>query len=240
MAIKWHELKEDLVKHKIYREMQGVITPQNYGNGEGQWSLSDLIHSSDNRKTIAYWILDGVNSKGERGPGIRPLNIEFRFKVLSRQACCRDRNGNAIWFKEESKLESGSPDDIVAEVNDKPLPGDVVEVKGEAEEFDENGKEIDSRVLRRWAYQGRRPEIYHEFIVDDDGCISVPYPYALTMLTKHGKKITYPRFRKRARNDKTQRQITNWFFEEVFPKPILDNPEPHYNGGGGNRKKKYK
>lgn len=208
MTINWQSLPGAVKRQDLYRDLKEILTPERYANGE--WTLTEIIKTPDLRAQRALEILDGLDIKGKRSPGVIQPRVDFRFKVLSRQACCRDKNGTKIWFKNASLENSDTDGDIVAKPDDLPKPGDVVEWKGNAKQYDEQGNEIDATVTRRWAYLGVRPEEYIDFVVDRDGCISVPYPWAYSMLVKYGRKISKPKFRR-----KSARQITNWFFEEV-------------------------
>lgn len=206
--IDWSKLPGAKKKKQLYDELRKILTPEKYQTGE--WSLTELAISSDARSRIALQILDGLDLNGKRSPGIMAPNIFFRFNVLSRQACCKDKAGRKIWFKSASLENSDTDNDIVAKQDELPKRGDIVEWKGNKKDYDEFGGEIDAKVMSRWTFQGIRPEEYYEYEVDKDGCIFVPYPWAYSMLLKYGKRISKPKFRK-----KTNRQIVNWFFEEV-------------------------
>ncbi|MCP4640595.1 MAG: hypothetical protein GY851_09190 [bacterium] len=201
------------------------IKPQLLPADYGKWSLTDIMLDANERRHMAYFIFDGLDASGTKQPG-REFNnpdgttFTFRFEVLTRQACCRDKNGVRFWDRAQGREVWGDEKkDLLPEVGDMPKPGDVVEWKAQRKAVDEQGNEVDARTLKRWAINGERPEDYVEFIVDKDGCINVPYPFALAMLTRKGQKISQPRFRKIDKADKTRRKLTNWWFREAPPTP---------------------
>lgn len=229
--IDWNSIDQTTVQ-RAYYSMAEIIKPDNYGTGDKQWTLTELVQTEDARRYHAYKILDGVDAKCVRHYGMEPLRnadgtaFLFRFKVTTRQACCRTADGQRI-FQSRQAFEDAGDEGVLPEHTDAPQAGDVVEWKGLFRTYDtEKGRKVDGKVLKEWAMRGIRPEIFVEFIVDKDGCISVPYPYALSMLVKRGKSLAYPRFSKRNRGKKGGRRLTNWWFEEVpknyrAPKPKI-------------------
>jgi hypothetical protein len=217
---------EGSARKKAYLALRRLVTAKTYGfddRDDTTWNLTDMIRSTDARKHMVYAILDGVNWELKYKPGILPMQeadgsgpFTFRLKVLTRQACCRTHDGHKIWERDEALTEFGSDGDIVAEFGDAPQPGDIVEWKNQWREVDEDsGRDVDAAMLNEWAARGIRPESYVEFVVDKDGCISVPYPFSLMMLRKRGKNLTFPKFRKKNRAKPRERKLINWWFEEV-------------------------
>jgi hypothetical protein len=219
--IKWDTIDQRTMD-RAYWSMAKIITAENYGTGEGQWTLTEMVQTEDARRYNAFKILDGIDSKCNRVHGLNPLAgidgrpFRFKFRVLTRQACVRTCDGKTVFRSKQAMEESGEKG-ILPDHLDKPVTGDVVEWKGQMRTFDsEKGRKVDAKVLKEWAMRGIRPETYLEFVVDKGGCIEVPYPYALSMLTQKGKSLAFPRFAKQRRTQKTpKRRITNWWFEEV-------------------------
>ncbi len=218
--INWNEIQNASIKAKIRVDMNKIITSPRYGWADGEWNLTELINTEDSRKFVAYQIFEGARNDGTVEPGAAlkgadGLPFRFRFQVLSRQAVCKDKDGNKIWWFDEAKLTSGEENDIIPLDTDPPKPGDVVECKGDMITSDpDTGAPMSSKKYKAWARQGKRPHHYIEFIVDEYGCINVPYPHALSMLQKSGFRIAYPKHRKVNRQN-PKRRITNWWFKEV-------------------------
>jgi hypothetical protein len=220
--LNWNNVAEITARDKSYNDTRKLVTPQNYGFSPGNWNISDAILDSDSRKFFIYMILDGVTPRGKRHAGMMPLqepsggNFLFKLRVLSRQACCRDADGNKIHESDESLENLGVDTDILPEYFDKPAEGDIVEWKGAFKQYDsERGKKVNNSILREWAAMGIRPEEYVEFTVDSDGCIMVPYPFVQSMLRKKGERLTFPKFGKINRASRSKRKLTNWWFKEV-------------------------
>lgn len=218
--IKWDTVDQRTV-NLAYLAMSRIITPSNYGTDDGQWTLTELLQTDLALRYHAYKILDGVDAQCNRPQGLAPLTgddghaYKFRFRVNTRQACVRTKDGQKIFASREAHEDAGG-DGILPDHLAQPEPGDIVEWKGQFRRYDsEKGREVDGKVLKEWAMRGIRPETYIDYVVDKDGCIEVPYPYALAMLTRKGKSLAYPRFTKQKRGKKVTRRITNWWFEEV-------------------------
>lgn len=228
MPIIWGQIEPLTAKKRARSSLRKVITAKNYGWDNGEWNLTELVQSSDSRKFLGFEILEGITPDGKKHPGAELKQpggagpFLFRFKVLTRQACCRTAEGFKIHQSEESLEFLGDDGDIICDAKDKPVPGDIVEWKGYRKTWDEDqDRDIDTGVLREWALRGIRPEEFIEFEVDDDGCIWVPYPYALSMLQKHGERIAFPEFKKRDKTKRSKRRVTNWWFQEVHPQEPL-------------------
>ena len=228
MSINWATIEPISSRKKSHSGLKKVITAQNYGFDDGEWTLTELVQSTDPRKFLCYQILEGVQPDGRRHPGSELKQpggagpFLFRFEVLTRQACCRTKDGHKIWETEEALEYLGDENDIVADAADKAVPGDIVEWKGFVKTWDDDGdRPVDAGVKREWALKGIRPENFVELEVDDDGCIWVPYPYALSMLQKYGERLSFPQFKKKDKQKPTRRRITNWWFREVHPQEPL-------------------
>jgi len=201
MTINWKDIPEVPAINKVIAALRLNITYANYGFEEGQWNLTDLIQETDTRKYIAYHVLEGIDQdrKKDTSYGVKTdmgTDILFKFRVHTRQACCRDKDGHKVWLRQEAKDNVGNPGDIVPNYEEKPKTGDIVEWKANRKYTDERGQIVDQKIKKRWALQGIRPDNYIEFRVDKDGCIQVPYPYALAMLRNKGKRLSFPQFRK--------------------------------------------
>ena len=212
--IDWNGVPQLPAKNRVIAGLRKVITKQNYGFGPGQWNMTGVIQEQDIRKYHIYQIIEGIDAEMKRDT-LRGIRMDFRVKVLTRQACCRDKEGHTIWQRQQALENLGMDGDFVPEFNDPPQPGDVVEWKGAAKTEDEYGNPVDSKTIKRWAQRGIRRQEFEEFIVDEDGCISVHYPFILSMLKKHGERIAFPQFRKVDNKSKNKRKITNWQFREV-------------------------
>lgn len=222
MPINWAQIAAITARSVAHSQLMKIITPSNYGWGPNEWNLSEVVQTTDSRKFMVYQLLEGTQPDGRKHPGMELKApggagpFLFKFQVLTRQACCRDKDGNKFWTYPEALETYGDDGDICPAFDDVPQPGDVVEIKGYRKTWDaENDRPVDTKVLRQWAFQGTRPESYVEFEVDEEGCIHVPYPFALSMLSNHGEKIAFPMFQKPGKGQK--RKLTNWWFREVHP-----------------------
>lgn len=229
MSINWSALPSGESKAKVmsaFAEMFGLTfgdkVPGNYGFGPEEWNLTELVQSENAKKYAAYLVLDGRDANGKHTPqyGLDPA-FAFHFQVVTRQACVRTKDGNRIWQTEEAKrINLGDREDPVPNFDEKPEPGDIVEWKGESKRFDdEKNRPVTQRVKKEWAMRGIRSAYFHEFTVDEHGCIDVGWPHALGMLTNRGFRNTQkPQFRKVGRTypkEGVPRRITNWWFKEV-------------------------
>jgi len=228
MTINWSNLRNSTDKYGLERQARQILKANNYGFNKDQWNLTEIVQTTDSLKFLLYQIFDGEKLKD--GTKLPPMSdndgqpFRFKLKVLNRFACCRDKDGNKIWQWTQAKQEFGEENDILPDPFDEPKPGDVVEIKGTRKMYDEeHGRGVDFTVLKEWAVRRIRPENYVEYVVDQDLCISVQFPYVLSMLSKHGKNVAFPQFKKIVRRnrlgdikDKDQlRRLTNWYFQEV-------------------------
>lgn len=206
-----------------------ILRPDNYGTGDGQWTLTEIAQM-DRGKQIPFWQTiagdDPDSGKPIYGQQLRDIdggeNFLFRLQVLSRQACCRDMHGHPI--------ASASPED-------KPIPGDVVEWKSHKRPSD-TGVVVTATDLRTWSYRGIRPHIYAEFRVDADGCIMVPFKFALPMIRKYGERMVFPEHESQGGS----RTVCNWRFREVprdwrNPAPRLDDSDDDTDTSDDNDKR---
>lgn len=212
--IDWTGVQALPAKSGVVASLRKMITKANYGFEPGQWNMTALIQDEDTRKYHAYQVIEGIDEELKMN-ALRSLRMDFRLKVLSRQACCRDKDGHKIWERKQALDNLGMPGDFIVEYDDLPQQGDVVEWKGTVKVGDENGKPIDGKTIKRWAVQGIRPENYEEWIVDSEGCISVHYPFVLSMLSRKGHRLAFPQFRKIDKASKSKRKMTHWYFREV-------------------------
>ena len=222
--INWNNVSPATAKEKAFADVRKLIVPKNYGTDDGQWNMTDLILDDEPRKHMAYQVLDGVTLKHKHAPGLLPMQdtdgrgkFLFRLRVLTRQACCKDKEGHRIFVSDEAFETMGGEGDILPSPKDTPHEGDVVEWKGQFRTYDEeNGRKVTGAVLREWAARGIRPESYVEFPVDSDGCIWVSYPHVQMMLRKKGANLAFPKFKKTDKRRRgAQRKLINWWFEEV-------------------------
>jgi hypothetical protein len=218
-GINWSHVRPGVAKNKIYADLRKQLQPSNYGF-DGGWNLTAILKDTDKRSHHALMVLDGVGPDGSKDSSLVMMDesgnpYTYRLKVLTRQACVRTKSGHRIWLRNEAKENIGDPEDVLAEHNDPPQTGDIVEWKGQLQRYTKDGDEIDPATIRRWAMDGRRPESFFNFKVDRDGCITVPFIVALAMLQRKGARMVSPRFRKIDRDDKVKRRITNFWFKEV-------------------------
>ncbi len=214
---------------KIFGALQSMmIEKDSYGSDEGQWSMSELVEGQgDNLTAQMLRVIEGVTWDGSNiiSDKLNGLEKTYKLKVMSRQACCRTKDGKTIWQQEVAKNRNGEPGDLVPTHDEPPQPGDIVEWKTTKKTHDERGNPVDEKVRKRWSIAGIRPHKYAEFVVDKDLCINVRYPYVYSMLIKHGFRLVSPQHRKTAKNSKNPRRITNWWFKEVLPSAAKPDAE---------------
>ena len=188
----------------------------NYGFGDENWNLSGIIKTEDPRKSYCLMILDSRHTNGEVseadkivGPDGNP--ITFKLLVLSRFACEMDKDGNRIFRSKEAKDRSGQSSDIVANPGDKPRPGDVITFKIGFKTRNSDGLEMKDVELMSMAEDGQDIYDRRKLVVDSDLCITLPNPYAMMALRRHGERMIFPEFSVQYR----PRKVTNWWFREV-------------------------
>ena len=204
-----------------------ILTPENYGTGDGQWTLTEIAQMERGKQIPFFQAIAGDDPDSGKpiyGGQIRDIDggeyFLFRLQVLSRQACCRSA--------------SGEPLGQMCAVDELPVEGDVVEWKSHKRPS-ETGVVVTASDLRTWSYRGIRPHIYVEFRVDRDGCIMVPFRYALPMMQKHGERLVFPE----RESHGGSRLIANWRFREVprdwrNPAPRLVGSDEHDDDRNGN------
>ncbi len=241
MSIDWGRFRTAKNTQEISKMLLTAIRPDNYGKGDGEWCRTELINERSAAAAIARRYVEGVKNDGsisESGPMRSKDGLEFtvRLKVLSRQACTEDADGHGIntWDTTEVEKENFNRE-WCPQVDDKPLQGDKVWVKGNAYTHDpETGEPLTKKFrlalkARVEARMGRaiKPALathrHSKYPVDADGCITVPYITAVQLLSLKGRGLVLPQFKSGASrgNDKETRQITNWLFEES-----CDEPQP--------------
>lgn len=235
MAIDWSRFTGAKNAQEARVQMVEMIRSDNYGKGEDEWCLTELINERSSESGMAIRYIEGVDPSGkvkEQGAMMTEGGLPFTIKlrVLSRQACFEAADGKGI-----NTWDTTDTDDVnwnnehCPQVGDKPVNGDVVWVKGNALTHDPaTGKPLIKRYklalkARAEAKLGRtiKPQTathYHsKYTVDADGCITVPYLKAVQLLSLKGRGLVLPQFSEGAGRlkDKKVRQITNWLFEEV-------------------------
>jgi hypothetical protein len=187
------------------------------------WSLTEILQGQDIPSHMALCALSGVKSDGTRLDEKACDGMRYRLKVLTRQACSRDKDGrgiNGYDIMPSDGTEIGEPAHR-PEWKEEPKPGDIVRVKGNMlEEDPETGYKMGYVTKRIMISQGREIYKYREYAVDEDGCITVPIDHAAQLLTKNGQGIAFPKRKRLNRKDRegtydNQRIITNWHFKEV-------------------------
>ena len=237
MSIDWTKFTGARNAQEARVKMVEMIRPDNYGKGDGQWCLTELINERSSEAEMAIRHIEGVGTDGKKaqsGAMKTPSGLEFtvKLRVLSRQACFETVDGKGInsWDTTDTEDENWN-NELCPLAIDKPVKGDVVWVKGNALTHDpQTGKPLIKRYklalkARVEAQLGRtiKPHIathYHEkYTVDANSCITVPYLTAVQLLKSKGRGLVLPQFTEGAGRvkDKKVRQITNWLFEEVTP-----------------------
>lgn len=200
--------------------------PDNYGSSEEQWSFTQITRAlktdgNEKRKAeLCLASLDGLEVDGKRHHeravkwnGTAPV---FRLRVLSRQACHEDKDGNRLWWRQDAKQFNGTESDIVVSHDDAPVAGDIVRCKIDMEPFNDEGKRMSTSDQEALIHEGREITNYNRFDVDKNSCITVGYPDVMMLLNKNGERLAFPQFQKMDRRNKADRKITNWLFREVF------------------------
>ncbi len=234
MPIKWNEIRGLSNHQEIDKVLRKKIVASNYyseKNSEG-WSLTELIKEPSGGGMHALQIIMGHDRKGRTRGDIQPLTDNglpflYRLKVLTRQACSRDKDGTIIngWDKDQTEdyEDYQSPDNdfiIVPGPKDEPCEGDIVRIKGDFREKDEDGNLLNKQYREYALENGKDIHHYKDVAIDKDGCITVDFNSAMQLLKLNGMRVVKaPRFRKRDKvkdqKKEPQRQIVNWLYEEV-------------------------
>jgi hypothetical protein len=222
----WSDIPSVTSSRRCHAAILRKMSYDNYGFKSGQWNLTDIIKSSDQRSAYCLMILDGKLSNGEKhesinitGPDGNP--ILYKLSVLSRYACKHDKDGNRLFTNEDGLKRSGGEDDKLIQPGEKPVPGDKVDFKMGFKVMHEDGTELRSMDIMSMSEDGR--DIYDRrvFTVDNDLCISLPNPYALMALRRNGYKILFPEFALQYR----PRKVTNWWYKEVPRDYHIEKPQ---------------
>jgi hypothetical protein len=224
--------KEHTDTAKLERAVWRHMDEMNYMSGDGDsWTLTEVLQGIDIPSQLALCALAGVKANGERLEEKACEGMRYKLKVLTRQACSRDKDGRAINgfdIMPSDGTEIGGPP-IRPEWKEQPEAGDVVRVKGNMlEEDPESGAPMNYLVKRNMIARGREIYKYKEYSVDEDGCISVPLEHAAQLLQQNGESIAFPKWKRLNRKTSDgryddQRQIYNWHFKEVprnFKAPV--------------------
>lgn len=236
------KLKAGGDRQSVSKAVREMLTPDNYGSKSGDgWSITDLLHTDDQIGAEAFSMLSGRDSRG-KPTNLHPKakGMQFKLKVLTRQACYCDSDGGLICGNSPLRYNNQGIDyTIFPNATDKPVDGDVVRVKWEYIDVDpDTGKYIDSAAQKQnieWRHGLGAVYQQLEYVVED-GCITVPFEIALHLLKKWGKKVVFPQHARKNSNlvgeeYAKQRVITNWRFEEVLPtakvekQPVEDKPK---------------
>lgn len=212
--MEWHNFTEPNNRNKLYGELRAFLNQETYDRGE--WSVFELLTTSDKRKLVALMILTGDKLDGRPD---HPPRIDCRLKVLSRQACSFDKDKHRIWIKKDAIDLYGEPGDLLPEYNDPPQSGDVIVWKGEKITHDPHtGAPIDPQTEKSWTRNGKSLTDDISFTVDKEQCITVDPLTAMRMLQRNGVNSAKPRFRKVDKRSPSKRRIVNWLFKEVRPR----------------------
>jgi hypothetical protein len=208
--------------NRMQVEVGKLLTPDSYK--AGKWTLSEII--TEDSIPGMYCLLALTGTKPDGKPltgGPRCPNMFYKLKVLTRQACCRDKDGKTINGWDILPYDETNPEGqgIRPEWEEQPEEGDVVMVKGNMRTEDPDTlAQIGARGRAALSRRDIDPYFKFEYEVDSDGCISVPFEHAAQLLNKNGIRMNAPKFKKlnKVRPDGTykgQRTITNWHFQEV-------------------------
>lgn len=201
-------------------EIEKHIVDDNYngssrGDGKG-WSLTDIIQQfkSTGSAPLASCAVGGVTTSGQV---VTPISMMYtlmvKLKVLSRQACYKNKDGEALTNDPTSKKQ--------IRFADQAQKGDVVRIdRGPALVNKRDGKALSVYERNYKVNNGEALQDFTYATVDDDGCITVTAGDAMTLLKNKGKRIVFPEHgiahsSIKDTDEGAARRITNWFFEEV-------------------------
>jgi hypothetical protein len=226
----------------IREAVKKTCTRENYDakalSGDPGWSVTETIEENDRGIQALVTMYDGVDHQGERlqpGPGGRmnpqQMKNDFKLHVITRQGCDMD--------SERNKFEKHPGETGCIEFEEKPVPGDIIRVRGDKYERDPiSGKKFDASGVRNAAQlRGHDIHEYFEYVVDENHCITVSFQHARELLSKWGHRIAGPReWRRWNTNIKNhvsgqvdkegQVRITNWRFKEVNDDFTIEKPKP--------------
>lgn len=240
MTIPWGMLQEKRSIPAMQATIRSIVTETSYGKGPKGWTLTELITARSNESVLILRMLEGAGPNGRPSPDTAIMDstgrpFVFKLRVLTRQACAETADGWAINQRNALMIDNDETERVLAvRADEKPVPGDIVKVKGNFRWHDPvTGKllmfsERLACVARYEAEVARtvKPQeatfYWTRYTVDKDGCITVPFMHALQLMSKYGKRIVNPQWRRAnapdARGNRIEeRRITNWHFEEVIP-----------------------
>lgn len=208
---------------KLTAAINKQVTEANYmSGGDESWSLGEIIKAIDVPSQLAMCGLNGTKPNGKRTEDTLCDGMRYKLCVTTRQACSRDKDGNEINGWEVLPPDgTAMKEPIRPEWDDKPQEGDVIRVKGNSLTVDpDTGLEMNHKVRRNMAAQGKDLHRYTEYTVDKNLCITVRFAHAAQLLTINGVQIAAAKFKRLNKatkeNDyKGQRKIYNWHFKEV-------------------------
>lgn len=211
----------DHVRKEINEE--GTLTVDNYDGSkiitdEKTWSVSEFVDSTLLCRSglIARCMLTGKTEKGKddlNNPNPVSTQMRIKIKVLSRQGCHLDADGNEINTRPK-ELE------LCVKPTDKPLPGDKVVVRDGMKVLNKLSKPYEGAERNRDIMMGKSINLESVYTVDEDCCINVTIKDAFTLLGKAGKRLVMPEFKPAISNlnrddRKLERRISNWLYQEV-------------------------
>ena len=239
--INWAELNGLRNAQQIHAALTRIVTAETYGEGAGEWTLSELIRERSEYAIRARRLIEGIDDRGEMS-GMGPMSgpdgpLRFKLKVLTRQACMTAGDGQPIntWdttVTEPTKMRihGVETNELAPDEYDEAKPGDKVWIKGNmivrdpmtGKRLTKSGKQA---MISRKEAELDRPiksivALHHwrQVPVDNEGCITVSYLDALHLLSTRGERITTPKHTTRGTRSKDEaptRRITNWHFREV-------------------------
>ena len=137
MSIDWLALRGLKNKQEIEARLRQIVTGDTYGNGEGCWTLTEIINERSNMAESARLIIAGVDMHGRPvgGGGAKDETgqpLRYKLRVVSRQACTEAADGKGInnWNPLESKEENDN-NEYCPSPDEPPKEGDVVWIKGD-------------------------------------------------------------------------------------------------------------
>lgn len=216
---------------------QALEARENYfGTGERGWTVTEMLIGIDQVTIAVLNALCGTMVTGEKkGAGSRPPIRTIKLKVLTRQACSCDAQGNIIngTLTGCDRFAKDAPS-----IDTPPIPGDIIVVKGDLRTKEDIGEDPTPRALANFEQRHQHEKFrfrsalrnnYDEYEVDADGCITVEPAHAIQLLRRNGEELVFPKFKREALGDtRPQRVISNWFFREVPPnysEPKQKQPE---------------
>jgi len=191
------------------------------------WSVTDALLEGGK---IGAGILQSLGSRDLQGDpkavGDELPIKNIKLKVLSRQACICDADGNILNTENKEKPMSIDPFLMTAPGPEtEPVQGDIVLAKGGLRKDMMRMQPLKISTFERQHMHDPKPwktgkrNFFIECVVDADGCISVHPDIAAQLLTRNGERLVWPKFKSPNSNNvgKPQRQLSNWLFREVPP-----------------------